>query len=338
MPIMIVLTLITTLLLIVVAGIRIRPSVVSKFELRRRSKANDQKAEAALRREERLAEFATVLWLKQMLLIFLVVIFSLLAFGWWLGGLYACVVLVTFAACARTAVFQSASRWVWARIEAPVEKFIEKARPIIQTLRIDATIDTAVYRRFDSRQELEYLLKQSGTVLTPDERQVLIHGLQFNEKKVAEVMTPRAAIDSINKSEFLGPLTLSELHELGHSRLPVIDEDIDHVVGVLHIRELLSLDNKKSATAEAVMDARVYYIHADDTLKHALAAFITSRRHLFIVINEQRETVGVISLEDVIEALIGRKIMDEDDNHEDLQAVAKRRGQSNNQPKNHVDL
>jgi CBS domain containing-hemolysin-like protein len=230
------------------------------------------------------------------------------------------------------------SRWLWRHIEPWIIKGLPYVRPVIKTLRTDSVVDTELYRRFDSRQELERLIEQSGDVLSASERKVIVHGLKFGEVSVRDVMTPRAAIDSIKKDEFLGPLVLSELHDIGHSRLPVINGDLDHVVGVLHLRDLLSLNNKESATAEKVMDPKVYYIHEDDHLEHALAAFIKTRRHLFIVINEQRETVGLLSLEDVIETLIGRKIMDEDDNHEDLRAIAKQRGAHNNTPEGHIDL
>ncbi len=155
---------------------------------------------------------------------------------------------------------------------------------------------------------------------------------------VDSVMTPRSVIDFIKQSEFLGPLVLDELHALGHSRLPVIADDLDHVVGVLHLRDLLSLDVKRSVTAEKAMEKKVYYIREDDTLEHALSAFIRTRHHLFIVINKNRETVGLLTLEDVMESLIGRRIVDEDDIHADLRAVAEREGKHNNAADGHVDL
>lgn len=336
--VLIISTLILTLGLVIVAGIRIPPSIMSHFELKRRSKNHDAVAQAALAREERLTGLATLLWLKVVLLFFLVIIFALLAFGWGWGVVYGVVVAVAFGALARTSLIQTIAQRVWRWYEPTATVLLRKIQPILQTLRIDAAIDTTIYRRFDSRQELEHLLERSGTILTTKERQLLVHGLRFSDTTVRDVMTPRGAIDSIKKDEFLGPLVLSELHDLGHSRLPVTDGDLDHIIGVLHLRDLLSLDNKRSSTAEKMMDARVYYIHADDTLDHALAAFISSRHHLFIVINDARETVGLLSLEDVIEALIGRSIMDEDDHHENLKAVAIRRGLQNNQPKGHVDL
>ena len=145
-------------------------------------------------------------------------------------------------------------------------------------------------------------------------------------------------IDFIKQGEFLGPLVLDELHALGHSRLPVVADDLDHVVGVLHLRDLLSLDIKRSTTTDKAMEPKVYYIREDDTLEHALSAFLRTRHHLFIVINKNRETVGLLTLEDVIEALIGRRIVDEDDIHADLRAVAEQEGRTNNAAPGHVDL
>ncbi len=118
----------------------------------------------------------------------------------------------------------------------------------------------------------------------------------------------------------------------------MIKGDIDHVVGILHLRDLLSLDVRRSVTAEKAMEKKVYYIHQNDTAEHALAAFLKTRHHLFIVINAQRETVGLVTLEDVLEALLGRQIVDEDDIHADLHAVAEQKGRANNNSAGHVDL
>jgi CBS domain containing-hemolysin-like protein len=335
---LLVLTLMLTVLYICLLSIRLTPSTLSQFELRRRTGQRDVYAKKALAREERLADYATLLWLKTIITFFLVVITAIGAFGWGLGSLYALVVAVLGAAIARKKMMHAAGAWLWRHIVPLSDKLIEKASPVLKTLRIDSAIDSEVYRRFDSRDELVHLVKNSGSVLSVQEKSIIAHGLAFGDVQVREKMTPRAAIDTINKDEFLGPLVLDELHTTGHSRLPVTDGDIDHIIGILHINDLLTLVNKKSSTAEEAMDGRVFYIHEDDTLDHALAAFIKNRRHLFVVINDSRETVGLLSLEDVIETLIGQSIMDEDDVHDDLHAVAQQRGRSNNASSGHVDL
>ena len=126
-------------------------------------------------------------------------------------------------------------------------------------------------------------------------------------------MTPRENIDHVQKGEFLGPLVLDELHALGHSRLPVVDKDLDHIVGILHMRDMLSLDIKRSSTAEKAMEPKVYYVRQSDTLEYALGVFLKVRHHLLIVVDDESNTTGLLTIEDVIEALIGRKIIVEKD-------------------------
>lgn len=323
-------------LTVIVSGMRLTPEVLSISELERRAKRSAH-AKSALRRARLLPAFAVLQRLSELLLLVVTIVLSLVAFGWVIGIIIAIVTVVTYGVVARYAPIHSLSQWILQKYEAPLLVFTEKIEKGLLLFR-ETTIDTTQYRRFDSREDLEELVSRSGDILTPHEQLLLIHTLQFNDKIVSSVMTPRGVIDSIKKGEFLGPLVLSELHDLGHSRLPVIDEDLDHVVGILYLRDLLSLDQRHSATAEKVMDPKVFYIHEDDSLEHALAAFLKAQHHLFVVINSSRETVGLLSLEDVIEALIGRRIVDEDDMHADLRAVAERKGQSNNIPAERIDV
>jgi CBS domain containing-hemolysin-like protein len=215
--------------------------------------------------------------------------------------------------------------------------FVEKFAGVIKFLR-SAIPDVPARDRLDSREELHYLVQHSGGLITEDEKKLITHGLSFDTRTVSEILTPRSVIDTIDKKELLGPLVLDDLHKTGHSRFPVIDGDTDHIIGILHIHDLLTLDSKRSTTAEKAMEARVFYIREDQTLAHALAAFLRTRHHLFIVVNEFRETVGVLSLEDVMEALLGRKIIDEFDAHEDLRAVAARNIRANNHPVKREDV
>jgi CBS domain containing-hemolysin-like protein len=86
------------------------------------------------------------------------------------------------------------------------------------------------------------------------------------------------------------------------------------------------------------MQPRVFYIRENHSLEHALHGFLRTRHHLFIVVNEYRETVGLLSLEDVIEALLGRSIVDEFDEYDNLRKVAEGNPKGNNQPKDEVNL
>lgn len=312
-------------------------SHLTKNELKRRAvRSHEYKKE--LQRHEMYPVLEMMLRAVRVLLLVLLVGISITLFGWWWGVVFSVLFVFLYPVVARMPFALAISGTLYRKVEPSLLNFAERSKKIVLSLRLPSVRLHDTPRQIFSREDLAELIDQSPEVIGAKERALLGSALSFFDKKVSEVMTPRTVIDFIKESEFLGPLVLDELHLLGHSRLPVIDGDLNHVVGVLHLRNLLSLNTKQSTTAEKAMEKQVYYIREDDSLEHALAGFIKTRHHLFIVINRNRETVGLLTLEDVIEALIGRRIVDEDDVYEDLRAVAEKEGAKNNTPDNHVDL
>jgi CBS domain containing-hemolysin-like protein len=331
------LSLLSLAALVMVSSVVPHRSRLSKFELTRRREAGDASAEEVLRREATLGDVLSVQRVLGALFLVMFVALSVVAFGWLWGIVLAVAVALEYGALARLPVICDNTQKLYEQYEGPILRFVRDNEAVFKLLRNVST--SASETTLDSREELAHLVESSGQLLSGDEKKLLLHGLEFGERQVSEIMTPRGVIDSISKKELLGPLVLDGLHKTGHSRFPVTDGDIDHVVGVLHIQDLFVLDAKqRSATVEKAMEPRVFYIREDQTLEKALAAFLRTRHHLFVVVNEFRETVGLLSLEDVIEALLGRRIMDEFDMHEDLRAVAERNPRGNNEPKSHEDV
>lgn len=332
-----ILCIVTFILLVGVAAVQPRRSTMSSFELVRRQASGDEQAKEILRRE---AVVGDILSLQRVLTALLLVVFVLLcvaAFGWLVGILLAVVVALEYGAVARRPFVVHRVQQLYEKYEPAVVSLIKRYPAPMRLLRNVGRQEPPM-PVLNSREELIHLVETSNKVLSADEKKLITHSLTFGERLVREIMTPRGVIDSIGKDELLGPLVLDGLHKTGHSRFPVIDGDVDHVVGMLHIQNLFTLDSKRSVTAEAAMEARVFYIREDQNLHHALAAFLRTHHHLFVVVNEFRETVGLLSLEDVIEALLGRKIIDEFDAHDDLRAVAMRNPRRNNHPKKHEDV
>lgn len=332
-----ILTAVVFICLLLVATVQPERSELSPSELKRRA-VRSEGYKAQQKRAELLDDVDVVLRIKTALLLVLTVVLSIATFDWAIGGIVAVFVAVSYPAMARNRGVHHLGQRLYERYEQRILRVVARIQPLTRLLRSGSWNGSRSTRRVDSSEELVEILQNSTDVLTPNQRKLIESAIAFGDKKVESIMTPKAAIDSIRKDEFLGPLVLSELHKLGHSRLPVIDGDIDHVVGTLHLRDLLSLDIKRSVTAEKAMERKVYYIHQQDTLEHALAAFLKVRHHLFVVINDNRETVGLLTIEDVVETLIGRRIVDEDDIHDDLVEVARVRGRTNNSALGHVDL
>jgi CBS domain protein len=229
-------------------------------------------------------------------------------------------------------LWQKYSQQLYEKYEPLILTTIERHQVILSLIRSVSPV-VGDSRVIESKEELLEMVAQSTGAISSSEKKLITNGLKFNDMKVEEIMTPRSMIESVPMNELLGPLVLDDLHKKGYSRFPVIDGDIDHVVGMLRIQDLLTIDRKaKSHRAETVMSKDVYYIRENQTLQHALAAFLKTQHHLFIVVNEFRETVGLLSLEDVIEALLGQKIIDEYDIYGDIRKAATANPQKNNLP------
>jgi len=321
---LLVLALIALSLLLGVAAISPNVAVLSAFEISRRSKKGDPAVRIEVMREQL---FQDVLSVQRALLGLLLVAFVLLAvaaFGVVLGSLLSVAVAVEYGALARLGVVRSSSQKLYDKYELPILTFLERYQSVTKWLR--SVVPKTRDERIDSKDELIDLIKQSHRVLSDNEKTQLLSSLDFEHKVVNQIMTPKSVVDVVPQHEMLGPLVLDGLHKTGHSRFPVINGDIDHVVGILHLRDVLTIDSAKKHTArvETAMSTKVFYIREDHTLAQALSAFLRTHHHLFIVINEFRETVGIITLEDTLEALLGRSIIDEFDAHDDMRAVAVR--------------
>jgi CBS domain containing-hemolysin-like protein len=329
------LTTIAFVLLLVVSAIRPHHSELNLFELERRASMDDKYAEKALVREKLLGDVVSLQRVLIAILQVVVVILSELTFGIYFGILIAFLVALIYGSIARLGIIKKLAQKFYWLIEKPVLHFIQKAPYLVKFLRSAPMSSGSHVLHIDSRQELQHLVAESDGVLSPEEKKLIVNSLSFNDKLVCKVMTTKDSIVSIKKSEFLGPLTLNDLHKTGHSRLPVFAGSIDHIVGILHLEGLLALDIKRSTTAEKAMEQKVYYIHQDQTIADALTEFLSTRHYLLIVINESRETVGLLTLTDVVEALIGRKIVDEFDSHDNLIKVAMRKPHGNSQSEKH---
>lgn len=180
-----------------------------------------------------------------------------------------------------------------------------------------------------SKEELVKIFEEhkesEDSEVEEDELRIVQNALNYGDKLIKDVMTPINVIHSIRADEVIDQELLMTLHDSGFSRFPVAEDgDLNKIVGVLYLRDMILL-TQQNPIAKHVDSNRVYYVKENEVLDHALNAFIKTKHHLFVVVNERKETVGVVSIEDIIEEIIGREIVDEFDQYTDLQAVAKRK-------------
>lgn len=174
-----------------------------------------------------------------------------------------------------------------------------------------------------TRSELVHMIgavQVSDTDLSGEELRIVKHALTFGEKSVHDIMTPRSVIRSVRNDDILSPVLLDELHQSGHSRFPVLSPDGNEAVGLLYIKDLL--DVKSHARVSDVMHKPVHYVNEDRELDHVLQAFIRTKQHLFLVVNGFAEITGLVTIEDVIEQVLGKPIIDEFDKYDSMREVA----------------
>ncbi len=182
------------------------------------------------------------------------------------------------------------------------------------------TIHTGLYQKEDLLDLIATQRVQADNRVDEEALRIAQHALTYGDKLIRDVMVPRNMVRMVSADDSLGPVLLAELHESGYSRFPVYKDSPDKVVGTLHARDLVVA--KTGGKVSGVMQKTVYYVHEDESLDRALQAFLKTKHHLFMVVNEYEEIVGIITIEDVLEHIIGKKILDEFDQYEDLRAVA----------------
>lgn len=172
-------------------------------------------------------------------------------------------------------------------------------------------------------QTIAVLSLESGGI-EADEEKVITNILRLKKKKVRDVMTPRTVTFSLNEH-----LTVQEAMEMvtrlsNHSRLPVYDREPDNVTGIVLRKDVLqaAAEGKLNLTLSRMIHP-VHFVPETAPLNRILVDFFDRRQHLFVVVDEYGSMTGIISMEDVIEEIVGREIVDETDKAKDMRELAR---------------
>lgn len=301
-------------------------SATSAGELKRRARSGDTSAARLYKAAAHGANLSLFLWILAGLLnaaLFVVLANSLSTVA--SVAAITAVLLVSFGWILRTRassmdIFLASTAapalgWLLAKLRPallPASRFISK--------RYRATDKAAIYEKEDLVGLLVRQKKLAHNRISKEEIGIAIGSLKFGDKQVSDILIPRRAVKTISANDSIGPVLLDELHKSGHSRFPVYDGKKDNLVGMLYMHDLV--EARSGGLVKDFMKKKLYYVKEDQPLAHVLDAFIKTKHHLFIVVNNFEEMVGIISMEDVLEQILGRPILDEFDRYEDMRAVA----------------
>lgn len=162
-----------------------------------------------------------------------------------------------------------------------------------------------IFREPENREELLELLSEAhGRNLLDADALSMIEGvLQVSELRARDLMIPRAQMDVIDIDHPVASW-LPHVIETGHSRFPVIEGSRDHVIGILLAKDLLRYTTEQEVDARAMLRPAVF-IPASKPLNVLLRDFRSKRNHIAIVVDEYGGVAGMITIEDVLEQIVG---------------------------------
>ena len=151
---------------------------------------------------------------------------------------------------------------------------------------------------------------QSQDFKDNNENYLIKNIINLNEKSVEDIMVPRAEIISINKDNTIEEI-MSVIENESHSRMPVFDQNLDNTLGFFHIKDLIrNLDNKKFFLTDILRE--VLYVAPKSPILELLKRMRSSRIHMGLVVDEFGGVDGLITIEDLVEEIVG-EIEDEHD-------------------------
>jgi putative hemolysin len=207
----------------------------------------------------------------------------------------------------------------WARRAArPLAGISTLTRPAVWLLSASTDLlvrlagaDPGRQREAVTEEEVRDLIATGG-VFRPDQRRILVEAIEVGERRLRDVLVPRRDVVAL-PADASAEEAIRKLVETGHSRAPVYRNDLDDVLGIIHLRDLVGVDTR---VADHVRPALA--LPESMGVLDALRRLQAEREQLAIVINEYGGVEGIVSLEDMLEELVG-EIYDEFD--PDSQAI-----------------
>ena len=194
-------------------------------------------------------------------------------------------------------------------------------RPLVRLLNGTAN---SVVRRFGveprdeidtsrTSEELETLItERASDVLDPEEVSLLTRSLRFSDKTAVDALIPRVDIDALQRATQVSDLITQAL-DTGRSRFPVFDKDLDDIIGVVHVKSVYRLSPEQRRTTHVFEIMRdILAVPETRKLEEILSDMRKRRTQMAVVIDEHGATSGIITLEDLLEEILG-EIKDEYD-------------------------
>ena len=152
--------------------------------------------------------------------------------------------------------------------------------------------------------------QEKGTI-QKDEKEMINNVFEFNDRTVSEIMTDRTNMFAVDSNTSIGEVIEELTEERGYSRIPIYDETIDEVKGIVYLKDIL-LSNKNRNNKIKSLAKEAYFVPETKKVNELFKEFQKNKKQIAIVVDEYGGTAGVVTMEDILEELVG-EIYDEYD-------------------------
>lgn len=154
-----------------------------------------------------------------------------------------------------------------------------------------------------------------------EEAEFISNVFEFGDKEARDIMTPRQKIVCID-SELDMQETMDFMTTNKYSRYPVYEDDVDNIVGVLHLKDAVAAYMKEPKKKVSEVVSEPFYVHPTQKISKLLKEMQESKNHLAIVVDEYGQTEGLVALEDIIEVIVGDILDEHDEEENDIMKLA----------------
>lgn len=217
---------------------------------------------------------------------------------------------------ARIAVHAApALNWLLTYLHAP----LNMAASLVSKVRTH-TPHSGLYEKDDLIALLRQQKEQLDNRISHHDLEILERAAQFDDRQAADVFLPMSRVKMVKRDDHIGPVLLGELHDSGQTSFLVYDDTPQHVVGTLFLRD--AMQAREGGRVADLIHPKLTYVHEDFTLRQVLVAFTRTSQYMMVVINAFGEAVGVITLDRLLEQLVGETHEDDSIAYENRDAVA----------------
>jgi len=232
------------------------------------------------------------------------------------AGLIATSLIVIFGEITPQAIFSRYALTLGSKLTWLVWFFIIILFPICWPLAF--ILDKALGKEMStiySKKELVKLIEHhedsKRSDIDADEEKIMKGVLTYSNKIVSDIMTPIGKVIALEADSRLNIAMVRQIRSYGHSRIPVYKDNINEIVGILYVKDLVGVELDKKSIKD-IMRTKIIHVRTDRKLDNLLNDFKRTRKHIFIVANKAK-VVGIVTIEDVLEEIIGDEIIDEFD-------------------------